>query len=235
MRSNAMRLAAMLACLFVFVSMLARADDSSSKPTAISPGTFLFLGETHRIAGIDTPRLGSEAGCPEERELAERAMARLDELFKGVVVVKRTNEIVDGARLATIYVDGNNLTGIMRKDEFAVPSSISPHKWCPEVSQLRESFDSETPTGTLAPSEGEIDVSSKPGPEAPSALPVEPNVDSDTPTWKWALDSLAAWWGSAESNVEALEFVTIIKVVVAIFALYFAVSAVSWFVLRRWG
>lgn len=128
----------MLACLFVFVSMLARADDSSSKPTAISPETFLFLGETHRIAGIDTPRLGSEAGCPEERELAERAMARLDELFKGVVVVKRTNEIVDGARLATIYADGKNVTDVLLDEKLAVRSNDVAHNWCPKPTVTEE-------------------------------------------------------------------------------------------------
>jgi endonuclease YncB( thermonuclease family) len=78
--------------------------------------------ETVRLAHVDTPERGKRARCDRERDLAERASQRVAGLLNGKTVDLRAQGREKWGRLlATVAVDGVDISGLLIREGLGVP------------------------------------------------------------------------------------------------------------------
>jgi endonuclease YncB( thermonuclease family) len=121
-----------------------------SNLAAIDGDTIAMQGEAKhvRIVGLDAPETGNRARCPEERALAEKAKARLQELVSTGSVWLRTvpcscppemlgtKACNDGRLCAKITADDQDVAALMIAEGLARPfvcgetSCPKTESWC---------------------------------------------------------------------------------------------------------
>jgi endonuclease YncB( thermonuclease family) len=101
--------------------------------TSVHDGdTFRIGSERIRIIGMDTPEIGSRAGCAVEQAAAERARDFLrGQLMSGNVEIIRDGNDVYGRTLAYVRIDGRDIADTMLENGLARPYTPGRHPdWC---------------------------------------------------------------------------------------------------------
>jgi micrococcal nuclease len=108
---------------------------SITQPLEVVDGDTVKRGSVRtRLLNLDTPEPGSRAKCPEERELAARARARLKDLIKGgnwqMIWSKRHEKYVRD--LTVLTIDGQDVAAIMIAEGLARPYTGRKKRrgWC---------------------------------------------------------------------------------------------------------
>jgi micrococcal nuclease len=111
---------------------IAACPEQGRRVTCVVDGdTIWHEGTKLRIRNIDTPEI-DQAKCPLERQLGERAKARLIVLLSGGYAVHYSGKL-DGYKrpLVTITVNGRDVGSQLVSEGFARPYGNGRRPWCP--------------------------------------------------------------------------------------------------------